>query len=255
MQLILLQRSGRIDSEEFKKALESTVSSLTGRLSASATLSGFSRRGWAKLNIVGPDSEIVTEMISREFGTAEINLHRVEMHGIYEGLVNRSTQTHLEIDIGVETPEPTNARIDLPTLRAQLTDGRPLPMKAIVEDYCLFPESKLAIRVTHVNPKEGVIEAWLADSETERFSMWMATRLDRVLVFGCLRHDLELKLSKLHLDRDIISLEPITLTITSLLCKLGTDAIGLIPRLGSALRKAELKPFLPRRILSECRPW
>jgi hypothetical protein len=255
MQLTLLQRPGQVDSEDFKEALEITASRLTMRLSASVSFSGFSRRGWAKLNIDGPDSEIVMEMISRELGTAQLDISGVETHGVYGGLVNASTSTHLEVDLGVESPRPTNVQIDLRTLRAQLTDGRPVPLKTIVEDYCLFPESRLTIRVTQVQPEQGVIEAWLADSQIERFSDWMATRLDRIIVFGCLKHDLERILARTHLDRDIVSLEPMTLTTSTLLCKLGTDAIGLIPKLGSAIRKARLKPFLPKRILSECRPW
>jgi hypothetical protein len=79
--------------------------------------------------------------------------------------------------------------------------------------------------------------------------------LDRVQVFDSYRHELELAIKRSHLERDVISVEPRTLTAQSVLCKLGTDAIGLIPKLGSLLKARELKPFIPKRIVARCRQW
>lgn len=80
-------------------------------------------------------------------------------------------------------------------------------------------------------------------------------RLDRIQVFDSSKREVEFAVRKANLDRDIISVERQTLTTQSVVCKLGTDAIGLIPKLGSILRRRELKPFLPKRIVSRCRPW
>lgn len=148
-----------------------------------------------------------------------------------------------------------NASISLRALRAQLCDGKPLSGKEIAEYYCIHSGGRLTVRITRLEQDASRIEGWLADSQIELFSELIGSRLDRVQVFNCTRQRLDAALRKANLERDVISVEPITLTTHSVVCKLGTDAIGVIPKLGSVLWKIELKPFIPRRILTKCRQW
>jgi hypothetical protein len=111
------------------------------------------------------------------------------------------------------------------------------------------------VRITRMEPAARILEGWLSDSQIQIFSDAMATRLEQIRVFDCTRQRLESALRRANLERDVISLECNTLTTHSVVCKLGTDAIGLIPKLGSMLRKSELRPFLPKRILADCRQW
>lgn len=145
--------------------------------------------------------------------------------------------------------------IGLNALRAQLCDGKPFSCKEIAENYCIDKGSRLTVRITRLGLSDGGIEAWLADSQTDLFSKWISSRLDRIQVFNCTRQHLELALRRANLERDVISVESDSLVTHSIVCKLGTDAIGLIPKLGPILGKSELKPFLPKRILTECRHW
>jgi hypothetical protein len=123
-------------------------------------------------------------------------------------------------------------------------------MRDLVDDYCFFPGSRVDIRTTSLFPD---IEGWLADSQTDLFSDWISMRLDRILVFESSEREVDSAIRRANIGRDIIAVEHITLTTHSVLCKLGTDAVGLIPKLGSFLRNRELKPFIPRRILSRCK--
>jgi hypothetical protein len=255
MRITLLQRPGLISANDFAVILEEELSHLKGDLSASIRFVGFSKRGWATIDVTGEDSEIVSELISRTLGLARTTLSDIQRHGNYEGLVNVGSAGYLEVDIGIEKPKPLKVMVKLDSLRAQLCDGKPLPIKEIVEHYCLYPNSKVTTRVTTLEPGAGVIEGCLADSQISLFSDWIATRCDRILAFDCSQRELALAIQKAHLHRDIISTDPITLTTHSILCKLGTDAIGLIPKLGSILRKRQLQPFIPKRILAKCRQW
>ena len=65
---------------------------------------------------------------------------------------------------------------------------------------------------------------------------------------GASQNEVETAVERARHFRDIIKIESLGLFEHAVICKLGTDAIGLIPRLGSYLRVASLAPFSPRRI-------
>jgi hypothetical protein len=235
-------------------ALEESLSELKGGLSASTKLVGFSDRGWTKIEIDGEDREILHEIVSRKLIRAQTDLDQVDAQGTYPGIVN-GFGANLEVDIGLEEPEPLNVSISLKALRAQLCDGKPLSGMEIGEYYCIHPDERLTVRLTRIDHGVGKVEGWLADSQIDLVSELIACRLERVQVYSCTRRRLAFALRQAGLERDVISVESNTLTTQSVVCKLGTNAIGLIPKLGAVLRRSELKPFLPRRILAKCRPW
>jgi hypothetical protein len=254
MQITLLQKPGKVSAKEFSSGLEESLSKLRGELSATTKLVGLSGHGWARVQIDGEDSEVMTEIISRELGRAETDLSQVQVQGSYYGIVD-PVGADLSVDIGIEKPSPLSVNLDLKGLRAQLCDGKPLSGRQIAEFYCIHPGSRLAVRITRLERETSTLEAGLADSQIELFSQWTTSRLERIQVFDCTRPNLENAIRKADLERDVISVEPNTLTTHSVVCKLGTDAIGLIPKLGLRLRKSELQPFLPKRILTKCRQW
>ena len=234
--------------------MEESLSKLRGELSATTKLVGLSGHGWARVDIDGEDSEVMVEIVSREFGRAQTDLNQVQVQGNYYGIVNPAG-ADLSVDIGIEKPTPLSVNLDLKGLRAQLCDGKPLSGREIAEIYCIHPGSRLAVRITSLRRESSTLEAWLADFQVELFSEWITSHLDRIQVFDCTRPNLENAIRKANLERDVISVEPNTLTTHSVVCKLGTEAIGLIPKLGAKLRESELQPFLPKRILTRCRQW
>lgn len=207
------------------------------------------------MGLAGDDSEVVSELVSRKLGLAQTELAGIENLGHYDGIITGQTATCLQIDIGIEKPRPLKIKIDLNTLRAQLCDGKALSMEEIIDHYCLFPSTRVAIRITNFEPESELAEGWLADSQLVLFSNWISMRLDRIQVLDSSKREVEFAVKKANLGRDIVSVERQTLTTQSVVCKLGTDAVGLIPKLGSVLGRRELKPFLPKRIVSRCRPW
>jgi len=252
MRATLLQRPGKVGSEEFHEALGETLSNIKGDLTASFNLIGFSDTGWARIDVEGQDSEIILEMVSRELGLAQTDLAKVEAQGNYSGVVC-DIETDLEVDIGIEHPAPLNVKISPRALRAQLCDGKPFSVREIADHYGLDEGSKVTVRLTRTEAER--LEGWLADTQINLFKEQIDSRLERVQVFNCVRQRLEFALRKANLGRDVISVESSTLTTHSVVCKLGTNAIGILPKLGSILRKSELKPFLPSRILTKCRQW
>jgi hypothetical protein len=255
MKITLLQRPGGLKVDDFNASLEAALSTLKGQLTATVRVEGFTKGGWARLEVEGPDLEVFGELISKELGLAQSELSDVDHNGTYPAIINGISGGTLEVDIGAEKPRDLKVRVKPSTLQAQLADGKPLPASEILEHYCLFPQAKTSVRITKLDRDEGVAEGWLGDPQLDLFSDWVRTGLDRIQVYSCSRRTIESAIARARLERDIIALESMTLTVHSVLCKLGTDAIGLIPKLGALLKKKEMKPFLPKRILDRCRPW
>ena len=253
MKTTLLQKPGPLTAPQFASNLEKTIFDLKGELSATARLVGVTRRGWAIVEILGDDEEILLELVRRRFGSAHLDLREVETQGVYDCVTVGSTGDELQLDLGIETPRFLNAAIPLSTLRAQLADGQPVAYRDIIENYCLFGGVKSSVRIT--KHKLERVEAWLSDEQIDRLSEWVKIGLDRIVVLDCFKQQLESAITKAQLYRDIISIQPITLTTQVAVCKLGTDAIGLMPKLGANLRKNALKPFIPKRIVARCRKW
>ena len=65
---------------------------------------------------------------------------------------------------------------------------------------------------------------------------------------GVTREEIEYAIKMLRLSRDIYAIESLGLLEHAVICKLGTEAKGLIPKLGPKLQNAVLTPFIPTRI-------
>jgi len=253
MKITLLQKKGKVEEKDFQIQLDTAIRLIIGNLSATATFSSFTREGWATLSVSGEDAEVVIELLSQNFGIATVDASKTELCGNYRGIVKSISPSGIAVDIGIERPRPTYVNVKLSSLQAQLADGQKIPGRRILEHYCIFAETPISVRITLSSPNE--IEGWLSDSQISLFSRWITSGLERIQVFNCLPTHLDFAIRKAQLERDIISSEQLSFTVQSVLCKVGTNAIGLIPRIGSILRKSELKPFIPKRIQEECRTW
>ncbi len=254
MKVTLLQRRGRTSTTAFTTTLHNSLSKLKGNLSVTGELIEHSPRGWAIIDIQGADQEIFQQLIKQKFPIANSNFQTVEKHGVYAGQITRFNHD-LEVDIGVEFPDQVNVIVRLSSLRAQLTEGKPISVKEIQDAYCLFPGSRVDVRITMISHDEPILTGWLADSQVDSFSGWIRSGLDHVIIFNCTIEQLDSAIRETRLERDIVAVESLTLTTHVVVCKLGTDGVGLIPKLGGLLRKSEIKLFIPKRILTISHSW
>ena len=81
-----------------------------------------------------------------------------------------------------------------------------------------------------------------------QFARWLHAYIDRLVVFGAPRSHVEHAVKESQHFRDIIRIDSLGLLEHAVVCKLGTDAVGLIPKLGKLLSTAKLAPFSPRKI-------
>jgi hypothetical protein len=251
MKLTVLERPTPLTAKNFQTTLEREFEKLKGELNASITLKGFSRDGWAQIDIQGEDSEIVTELVANKFSIAHTELREIDL-GNYQAEIIGSNERGLKFDLGSGSRN-LDCMIPTSNLYAQLTDGRTIPVQQLIECYCLYPGMRISVRVPRKTNR--ATNSWLSDDFVAVLADWVTTGLDRILVFECFKTDADSAILRTHLTRDIIAVDSRTLTLQSIVCKLGTDAIGLIPRLGRILRRRTMRPFQPRKVLEQCRPW
>jgi hypothetical protein len=102
--------------------------------------------------------------------------------------------------------------------------------------------------VADLNTEKSFWEAELSEKQLSQFSEWLRSNLDRLIVLGASISEVERALNRARHFRDVAKIETLGSFEHAILCKLGTDAAGLVPRLGPHLRSATLAPFSPRKI-------
>jgi len=89
----------------------------------------------------------------------------------------------------------------------------------------------------------------LAEKQVTLYRSWTKSLLDRLVVLGASSNEVMLALKQARCNRDVVDVEALGLFEHAIVCKLGTDARGLIPKIGKRLRNTNFSIFNPRRIL------
>jgi hypothetical protein len=153
------------------------------------------------------------------------------------------------VDVGLPDSEFSVSFIPLWRLQAQLGDGKKMPLQHLIELFCLFDFVPVSVRiVSDFSREKRAYEAEFSEAQLSRFSDWLKSNLDRVIVLGASRKDVEWAIEKTRHLRDVFEIETLGPLEHALLCKLGTDAVGLLPKLGPYLAASNLAPFSPRKI-------
>jgi len=238
----LAERCGLI----FQRTLDSMVTGLEARI---RTLEK-AGRGWIKVEVQGEDEAVAINQLRRNFGLAPSSLEALKMPCILDGYAVDVGKVGygIYVDIGLSSPV-VDALVPLHILRAQLADGGKVSVRRIAEAYGLVDNLPLSLRLTRVDVKARRLEAELSDAQVGLFEGWVRDGLDRVLALGLPLEDAEEALRRSRLGRDVVEVESLGLFEHSFLCKLGTQAPGIIGKLGKYL------PGIPLHVVSPSRLW
>ena len=236
------------------RKLEALISSVCKDLKVKVRVQGKIVRGWVQVEVSGEDESVALKLLNREVGLAPTLAERVGRFSDLRGKIvncDRAT-TALSVDVGVFVPAVYYAFVPLERLQAQLADGRNLPLQRLVKLFCLYDFVPLGVKiVSDLDAKKGFWEAELSEMQVSVFSGWLGSSLDRLIVLGASVGEVEEVVERSGHSRDIVRIESMGLFEHALVCKLGTDAVGLMPKLGPYLRSASLEPFAPRKIKEE----
>jgi len=233
------------------RTFEKMLSLLCKDLKASVRVRGAVNQCWVQVEVAGEDEVAALKLLDHEIGLAPISVKNVSRSSVLSGKVVNSTKsrTGLHVDIGVFEPENYCAVVSLWRLQAQLSDGMNLEFQRLAELFCLCDYMPVEVKILEgLNHERGFWEAELSEAQLSSFSGWLDSNLDRLIVLGASRSEVEGAVERARHLRDVIRIETLGPFEHMIACKLGTEAVGLIPRLGPYLRIANLVPFSARRI-------
>ncbi|MGD0996643.1 MAG: DUF2110 family protein [Candidatus Bathyarchaeia archaeon] len=207
---------------------------------------------WVQVSLSGEDEVIATSYINKEIGTCPINIKNVEKFSVLKGYISKvdTDKQELKVDVGIFEPKIIQATIPLAYLQAQLADGKKVDLKKISEVYGFHANLPLSVKATCLNGEEDkLLQAELSMVQIEKMRLWQQSLLDRLIVLGASLSQIETTLERTRLNRDVIGTEALGLFEHALTCKLGTDATGLIPKIGRYMRNAGFSVFNPKKII------
>jgi hypothetical protein len=126
-------------------------------------------------------------------------------------------------------------------MRAQLSDGVAKSSRDILQQNALADYFPVSVTVTELEGEKVSVE--LADETRERFLWWKRLPFDRVIAIGIGREEAEKAVQSAKLGFDVIKVESLSLLVQCLVCKMDTEAPGIIARIGGRLRGVGLAAF------------
>ena len=248
--MITLTLLSKISNSYQLRQVEKALNEPLGELSVDAKIKGTIADRWAQVNLEGEDEAIAATYIANEIGTCPVSMENLKKTTDLKGYImdfEKNTE-ELVVDVGVFQPKIVCARIPLQRLQAQLASVKIAPNK-IIELWALCRDLPISISIEQLEEKESHMKAEFSDNQVKKLKMWQESLLDRLLVLGSSLQDIEYILEAERLRRDIINVETLGLLEYSLTCKLGTDAAGLVPKIGRRLRKTKFAVFNPKNLL------
>lgn len=243
---MLLQKiRSKISRENFDDVLSGLCEGLRVELTGSSVVGN----GWVKVGVSGEDEKVAVRFLEKKLGLAPITAGNVERFSVLRGRVVYSGQSKVGVfvDIGVFSPKPVYAFVPLQRLQGQLVDGRKFALERIVELFGLVDGFPLEIRVIKVSADK--FEAELTEKQLELYSRWIDSRVDRLVVLGTFSKRVREAVKRARLKRDVLGIESLDVLEHVVVCSLGTDAKGFVPKLGRRLLEASFVLFSPRQVL------
>lgn len=234
------------------EAIEPALKSICQGLRVQVKVKGATPQGWIQVEVNGEDEAVALQLLSNEFGLAPKEVASVEKFSVLCGRIvdSRRATSGLFVDVGVFEPKGVYAYIPLKSLQAQLADGQGFPLQRLVQLFCFLDYVPLYVKALDVesNAGNGAFLAELSERQLAIFNDWLGSMLDRLVILGATRREVKRAVDTSRHFRDVVKVESLGWLEHVLVCKLGTDAVGLIPAIGRMLRFASMAAFSPRKI-------
>jgi hypothetical protein len=233
------------------KLVDKLLKSKIKGLNAETEICGITPCRWVQITVSGEDEKVALHYLADEIGLCPTRLEDVERFSITRGhiIAMDKSRSELHVDIGVFSPKIIDTTIPLQHLQTQLVDGRKVAFKKIVELFGFCENLPLTVKILNIDKEKNHVEAILSEKQLNQYGNWMKALLDRLVIVGSSIYEVRLALRKAGLNRDVLNVEPLGLFEFAVACKLGTDAAGLIPKIGKNLRSATFTVFNPKKLL------
>jgi hypothetical protein len=238
------------NNSQLKLVDKSLTSTLKG-LNVETKIVGVNPRRWIQVTVSGEDEKVALHYLADEIGLCPATSEEVKKFSAMRGRIigmDRS-KDELCLDIGVYLPKIIDVSVPLQHLQAQLLDGKRVSLEEIADLFGFCENLPLELKISNIDMANEHIEAMLLEGQLIRYRQWVKSLLDRLIILGAPLEEIRLALKMAKCNRDVIDVEPLGLFEYALVCKLGTDAAGLMPKIGRNLRNAALTIFNPKKVL------
>jgi len=234
-----------------RKTVANIIMSKLGGLKVHAEISNITERRWIQVSISGDDENAARHFLANEIGLCPENMDRIERNAIITGRIIdlNKDRDRLFVDVGVFSPVMVDAAVPLSHLQAQLVDGKKIALKAVTKLFDFCEDLPITIEISRIDKENQLLEGVLADKQLFQYQTWIQSLLDRLIILGVSSREVEYAIKATGSARDIVRTETLGLLEHVIECKLGTDAAGLIPRVGRILHSANFSVFSPRKII------
>ncbi len=199
---------------------------------------------WVKVTLSGPDEGVGENLLIRIYGKLP-SIGKVKVGDTFKGFITDLGK------IGYGTYfkaflENKDALYPLYEMRHQLARGKKVSARKISQIYGLIDGLALEIRVFKRDEK-GVYVS-LSPRQLATIMSWVKRKLDVLFVVGATPKHVNRALLRTGHKRDV-SIVRTSFLSHALVCKRGTQARGLIPRIGPHLPGAILSAFSPYKVV------
>jgi hypothetical protein len=240
----------KIDNDNQLKQVDKALKLPLSGLEVEVKILGTVSDGWVQISLSGEDEGVATNYVIQEVGLCPSSFKNVRKFSTLKGYIKNIGKNggELSIDVGVFQPKIVHATVPLRHLQAELVGGRKIALGKIAELFGFCEGLPVNIKVNGLDEEESRIDAELSSKQISKYAVWRESLLDRLLVLGPSFHEIKTTIEHAKLDRDVIDVEPLGLFEHALTCKLGTDAAGLIPKIGRNLKSAKFDVFNPKTL-------
>lgn len=221
-----------------------------GELGLEIKVSSNPTNKWVNVSLSGEDQAIATNYIKQKIGTCPVTTENLSKGTVLKGYLTKvdTSRNELKFDIGVFEPKIVQATISLAYLQMQLGNGKKTPISQICEIYGLREGLPMSVMISDIEDVDGSLPAEFSSEQLEQIRFWKRSLLDRLIILNASQSDVEITLERTRLNRDIISVDALGMFEHVLVCKLGTDAAGLVSGVGRYMRNAVFIVYNPRKI-------
>ncbi|RLE75558.1 MAG: hypothetical protein DRZ80_02595 [Thermoprotei archaeon] len=237
-------------NQNIRRSLIGFLKSLLSDLDISEIIVINPQKRFTEIAIRGADAHIAGKFLEKEFGKS-LTWNDLRDGEEYRGIVRSVNNNAFYVDIGLVDPDYFRVKITFKEfIRSLFRVSKDIPEDLFnlfgIRQY--FPIYVKVVFSAGIDENKRVIFGSLSRRSVNMLLSWLRMRLDRLIIYGATRSQVEKAVKASGHFRDVVSLERLGFLEYALVCKWGTSAKGLIPELGPYLPSATFAPFYPRLI-------
>jgi len=227
------------------RQLSRYLSNISSNIEVDVKIKGLTERGWVQIEVSGEDEPFFSRYLEKQFGRTYEKLEELNDNSIVQGRVINSGDFGfgLFVDIGITSPKPIDCLIPLYILRKQLFESKLIPVREVINKFCLHDFLPLEIKIFEVNTKSLNILAKLSERQVTNYIKWRKTDLNRIIVLGAPYNQVKKALKKAEVSYDSVEVQSLGLLEHVIVCIQGTDGPGIVSLIGKFLPHVPLHIF------------